>query len=56
MRINLDKDSYYPFYHVGSWGQVKCDVPYEVWERWDRVMTEFDEVQDEMEAFYIGER
>ena len=55
MRIGIDKDELYPFYAKSvsrSMLDVTFDVPVETLERWKQVMSDFYDVQAEMEAYY----
>ena len=50
MNVKIDKGEMYTYYSVGAWGQKECDTPKATLARWKQVMSDFYDVQAEMEV------
>jgi len=55
-KVYIDMDELWPCYIPKTTSNhalaVTAEVPIEVYERWERVMREFDEVQKEMKEYW----
>jgi len=56
MRIKINEDDLFPFYHIDKRFGVECCAPKGLVDKWDRVMDEFWEVQNEMAEIYKNTR
>ena len=53
-KITIDRTEWYPVYVIGDWESAEnsTEISSELMTRYENVMKEFEEVQDELETLY----
>ena len=54
--VTLGADEWYPVIQITKSGTVTTEISQELFERHNRIMQEFDDLQDELYKLYKGKR
>jgi hypothetical protein len=54
MKVGLRKDEMYPVYWIDIAHDLEYDIPQDLHDRWECVMTEFRLVQDKLSEIYAA--
>ena len=54
MKIKIDEVELYPFYTIEKKSGNEYNISKDLFDKWERVMDDFWEVQNEMEEIYNG--
>ena len=56
IKVKLGADEWYPVIEIASYGTIEVEISQELFERHNRIMQEFDILQDELYKLYKVKR